>query len=74
MSAGGRRRRRGDPVASLTIYQEHPGSADGPDVDQGQAALRSLYDQETFLIEHRAMVVDGETLVVFEVFRRNGSS
>jgi hypothetical protein len=69
MSVGRRSRRRTDPLASFTIYRDHPEAGEAPELARVEAELRSLYPEETFSIERRAMVVDGESFVVFDVFR-----
>lgn len=74
MTVQRRSRRKDDPVASLTVYRDHPGSVEGPEVAAVQAALAKLFSEDEFRVEHRAMVVDGETFVVFDVFRRDGES
>ena len=71
MSAQRRSRRKSDPVASLTVYRDHPQSVEGPDVAAVEKALFAIFDQGEFRLEHRAMVVDGESFVIFDVFRRS---
>jgi hypothetical protein len=67
-----RGRRSGDPVASLTLFRDHPEASGHPDVAATMAALTTLYPADDFRVDHRAMVVDGESFVVFDVFRRDG--
>ena len=69
LSAQRRSRRKNDPVASLTVYRDHPQSIEGPDVDEVEKALFAIFDAEEFRVEHRAMVVDGESFVMFDVYR-----
>jgi hypothetical protein len=69
-----RARRKEDPVASLTVFRDHPLSAEGPDVAAVEAALSSLFDAADFRLEYRAMVVDGQTFVIFDVFRRGSEA
>ena len=52
------------PVATLTV---RPGSG-GPSIEQIESALRELYPPEEFKLQRRAMSIDGETEVVFDVY------
>jgi hypothetical protein len=71
LSAQRRSRRASDPVASLTVYRDHPQSVEGPAVDEVEKALLAIFDADEYRVEHRAMVVDGESFVMFDVFRRS---
>lgn len=62
-------RESGDPIARLTIFRDHPGSHDEPDPARVSDALRSLYPEADYRIEQRALVVDGDLQVLFEVYQ-----
>ena len=70
-AAQSRSRRVGDPVASLTVYRDHPQSVEGPEVSDVEKALLAIFASDEFRVEHRAMVVDGESFVMFDVYRRS---
>jgi hypothetical protein len=54
------------PVATLTVASSS--SPAGPSAEEIVAALHSIYPADRFAIQHRAMVVDNETHVVFDVY------
>ena len=59
-----------DSVASLTVSRV-PGAPSGyPEVKEILDALRSIYPEERFTIEHRAVAIEGDLQIVFEVFDR----
>jgi hypothetical protein len=56
------------PVATLTVAERGSTSGPLPGVDEISAALHEIYPSDRFSIEHRAMAIDNETHVVFDVY------
>lgn len=58
----------GEPVATLTLYRDESDDGGQPSSQDVRKALEVLYPSDRFSIEHRALVIDGSTHVLFEIY------
>ena len=74
MTASTRKAGQREAVASMAISRG-PGSAPHhPEVKDVLLSLRSLFPEPRFTIEHRAVAVEGDLQILFEVFDRESRS
>ena len=58
----------GEPLATLTVYRDDSDDAGHPSAQEVEEALEMLYPSDRFSIEHRALLIDGSTHVLFEIY------